>query len=343
MRRGALFSVLVAIALQTSFMIGLLATALPEEDGLPSAHTIDGVPYYRQYTGQSCGYACLEMIFDYYGADIPQQEIIAVEGRLSELPGYIVGFVREAHFSDESTSAGLYHGTYIDGYEERGMGYAAFRYSSETPWLDQLKAIVAQDYPVMVNQFMELGDEWPHWRLVIGYDDDSGEIIVNDPWDRGDTELTENMRIDYDDFVELWKYDADFGLPNTGTIVLPWAVSIEVPSSVSVGSEFTVTAKAKYICPEPFDDSQYTASEVMATISLPTGFDLVEGEVAEQPMGVLSAGDECEASWQAVATESAADGDIIVAFDGIIEGVDAFGSTYEDRIGGTGTETIIVS
>lgn len=337
-----LLSILLVATLQTSFSIGQIVVAQPEDTGLPAAYLIEGVPFHKQYTGQSCGYACLEMVFDYYGEDIPQQEIIAVEGRFSELPGYTVGFVREAHFSEVSTSIGLYHGSNIIGYDERGLGYASFRYSSETPWLDRLKALIAQDYPVMVNQWMEIGEEWPHWRLVIGYDDVSNEMIVHDPWDRGNTGLTENMKISYEDFCELWTYDLDFGLPYTATLVVPWSVSIDAPSSVDADSSFTATATIGYPCPEPFDNSQYPASNAEATLSLPEGLSLADGESAAKNIGDLSAGGEVIVSWEVVATGGSGSYSLFVQSHGTITGLDAHSSVYSDLIGGKAGKTLVV-
>lgn len=346
-RVACCFSVLV---FGMSLLLGPGVSAQATGDPLPSSHIIAGVPYHAQQNDHWCGYACLEMVFDYYGADIPQQEIISVEGMSSKtsFPGFFSGFLPEAQFSRLSTSHGTYQGHQLTGYVERGLGYAAFRQSNPEPWLDQLKVLVASDRPVMVHQWFDLSATAPHWRLVIGYDDVNQEMILHDPWDRGQSgyapgEMSANERLSYADFTKLWSCTADFDSPYNAVLVVPWSVQVSVPSVVAPGSTFTVTATVQYPCPAPFDKTQFAASLSKATISIPSSLKLSGGERLSKTIAVTEAGSTAKVTWKLVAPRSAGVCDISVEASGLISGIDASGQVYQDSIGGIGASTVAFS
>lgn len=76
------------------------------------------VPYHAQPNGYYCGPASLEMVFDFYGVDIPQIEIADVE-RTSFDGTYTFDMVRAAHFSNMSTSVGRASPLNFTGYSSK--------------------------------------------------------------------------------------------------------------------------------------------------------------------------------------------------------------------------------
>ncbi|MGD8544022.1 MAG: C39 family peptidase, partial [Candidatus Bathyarchaeota archaeon] len=175
---------LLAIVVVASLFFGLVASTYADGEKI-----ILSVPYYKQQSQFYCEYASLEMVFDYYGVDIPQQELVAVEnmpgfqyashGKATEY--YWTAVVREAHFSNLSTSYESCEGFTITGYKERDLGYAAFWYGSwDGPWLEELKDLIDEGYPIIVLQWFDFYEEAGHVRVVIGYDDTTGEVIFHD-------------------------------------------------------------------------------------------------------------------------------------------------------------------
>jgi len=105
------------------------------------------VPFHVQSNAYQCGPAALEMIFDYYGEDIPQIEIADVAGTH---PYEIYGdeLRRAAHFSNLSTSLGDEMHNNITGYSNRELGYAAFEGCDLT--LDDVKDSLNDGTPLIV-------------------------------------------------------------------------------------------------------------------------------------------------------------------------------------------------
>lgn len=65
--------------------------------------------------------------------------------------------------------------------------------------LNLLKALVSNNVPVIVSQLVKPDDTIRHYRLVRGYDDAAGVVIVNDSL------LGPNYLIPYDQFVSIWR------------------------------------------------------------------------------------------------------------------------------------------
>jgi len=350
---------LLAIVVVASLLFGPVASTYADGEKI-----IPSVPYHKQQSQFYCEYASLEMVFDYYGVDIPQQELVAVEnmpgfqyasnGKATEY--YWTAVVREAHFSNLSTSYEPCQGFTITGYKERDLGYAAFWYGNDTCWLEELKVLIDEGYPIIVLQWFDFYEEAGHVRVVIGYDDTTGEVILHDPWDRGQSALLyygqettieertlgEKSRISYDDFISLWDYWGTY----SATFVAPWEVDISVESVANC--EYEVKATVTYPCPEPFDSwgKWPPALYTKATISLPDGLTLALGEVATKPGPLeLWGGDSFSVSWNVVAEEEG-EYTISVQADGTIGQdpyllFDGHGNNYIDRIGGVGEESLI--
>lgn len=340
---------LVLVFVFVTSMLAVPGACIQAKGETPPSVCMLNVPYHVQQTEHWCGYACLEMVFDYYGVDIPQSEIVAVEGltQTNTLPAFVSGFLPEAQFSNLSTSATRYKGHLITGYIERGLGYVAFRYTSDTPWLDQLKTLIAAGYPVMVHTWFDLSETAPHWRVVIGYDDINQQMILNDPWGRGKSgyapgEMGPDEHISYTDFVKLWSITMDFNSPYNAVLVTPWSVSVNAPSSVVAGSTFAVKVTVTYNCPAPFDKTQFPASLTETILNLPSGFTMAAGENATKDIGLLHAGDVVKLSWKVVAANKPGQYGFSIQSGGVVSGFDAYGVVYSDVIGGEVTATIAV-
>ena len=341
------------------------------EDSLPSSYLIEGVPLYQQIDAKGCGAVSLQMVFEYYGPFIDQREIYnAARSGGTTLPD----MARAAQFSHLSTTMGdRFPDAEVTGYTGRDIGYAGFFYASTEPWLDELKSIVSQGYPVIVLvEWMPDYDGGDHYRVVIGYDDDRGVLLMRDGWVRefkddqeydGSTSqyASDNAKDDdyipfemtYDDFMETWsELDTDiWGVPGKfygAVLVTPWEVDISVPQHISEGDEFVVTAEAKYPCLAPFGDDEFpvfTAEGTELAITLGEGFELVGCEPVVS-VGDLEAGATVEVSWTVVATDMGSSSVDVLA-TGLVSGSlgvwkDYPAYDYEDEIGGSACLELMV-
>lgn len=274
------------------------------------------VPYHRQVNSYYCGPAALEMLFDFYGPDIPQYEIADV-ARTAPDGTYTCDMIRAAHFSNLSTSVGGYSG--ITGYTARELGYAAFEYWGMT--MDQLKSLITTGYPVIVLV------TW-HYLVAVGYS--STRITFQDSYNG------ENRSMTYEEFDSTWDYSDHWGF-----FVSPWKIEVSIPCNVSLGNVFNVTASITYLSPPPFPTDQYLASLSNATITLPAALSLVPSETAKKTVstGDLAAGASANVTWTVLA-ESLGTYTISVEAEGKVAGfVPPLPSypesySYEDRIGG---------
>ncbi len=137
------------------------------------------VPFHYQNDIYYCGPAALEMVFDYYGEDIPQTEI-ADAARTHPNVTYIDELRRAAHFSNLSTSLGDEMPGNVTGYSARKIGYAAFEQGGLT--LDDLKTLISKGQPLIVLMWWTPSKVYGHYRVAIGYNET--HIITHDPWNK---------------------------------------------------------------------------------------------------------------------------------------------------------------
>jgi hypothetical protein len=324
--------------------------------------TIEGVPWYQQSNDWMCGPASLQMVFDFYGPYIDQREIgFAANCIPSDVGTNLSGMVRGGHFSDLSVID--VSNCKIVGYTGRGLGYAAFSYSSSDFWLDGLKALIDKGYPVIVSGYwgyetsgnsntVPASSPIGHFRVIVGYDDATREVIVNDPWGRdmknqGDAQgsMKDNpgynsdfagIRFGYDYFQQLWSYN--FQKTYSAVFIAPWHVDV---SQSGTGTKVKVTATVTYPCPAPFDRAKYPASDVHVGISLPAGLAFAKCEPAVKTVKALNAGNTLQITWNLVAS-SAGSYDVSVFAQGLVSGAYA-GIPYTDRIGGETATSIVVA
>ena len=257
-----------------SFLLLALASlalllALPAAaQAIPSSYQIKGVPEYTQLDSSGCGAACMAMVFDYWGPKIDYKEIVDVaeSDQGTQLPSE----VRAAQFSSASYAQGYkYPGYEVNGYPGRSLGYGAFYYASTTPWLDQLKAIIAQGYPVICLTNWLPGVFGPHYRVVTGYNDKTGTLTVMDPYPWGsDLEayldpnpLVMDWKWPYSDFLSVWSLStSDWGVPNENygaVVVAPWKVKESAPRVVHRHEQFRLGVTVTYPCLAPFGSVEF--------------------------------------------------------------------------------------
>jgi uncharacterized protein YvpB len=338
---------------------------------VPASYKIQGVPLYQQIDARGCGAASLQMVFDYYGPLINQMEIYdAARSGGTALPD----MARAAQFSTMSTTAGdRFQQGETTGYRERAVGYAGFFYASSTPWLSQLKSIVAQGYPVIVLVNWLPNVYGPHYRVVVGYDDTKGVLMMNDPWSRefkndmnyqGSTSQAANtsawdvdfgtFNMTYSDFLNIWALSTSgWGVPGLAygaVLVTPWQVHINAPQKVAPGKAFTVSATITYPCLAPFGSSSFptfTASDFSATLSVGNGLS-VQGSPIAVAKGTLSAAQQVTVSWTVRAGGAQGQDSLTVDATGIVSGSlgqwhDYPAYSYQDTIGGSGSSSVWVS
>lgn len=318
-----MFVVLATVIFASMSLTTFEANASPRTP-LPRAHMIPDVPWHQQLNALTCGAGALETIFDHWGPDIDQKEIMNV-ARTSSMGTWTPDIVRTGHFSYLSNAAGNFFpsiGPY-GGFEERQLGYAAFSHRSSDFWLDQLKALIADNIPVIVLMKYDPWGGGGHYRVVIGYDDNEQLIYFSDPWGRDLNHLTDWTGViswSYADFQMGWNY-AEYGAANPyfGAAIMPWVVDVNVKGSATAGSAVTVTADIEYPCPQPFDSSQFPAQDCEARIALPAGMMLISGS-AIACLGTISAGSTAKVAWKVICTSDATGKSISVSAQGTISG-----------------------
>jgi hypothetical protein len=296
-KRVNVLSVLVLIILCFS-IVGCAASPLP------SAHNITGVTQHKQINGLSCGPAALEIMFNFWGADINQKSIADV-ARSSSIGTYTWDMVRTGHFSHLSAAHGRFfpHDAPTAGFPERRLGYASFNYSSDTFWWSELKALIAADIPVILLMKYAPSDDTGHYRVIVGYDEDKSEVYFMDPWERDQGRVTNpdgTVTWNMTDFKTAWNYYDKSGIthPYWGAVMMPWSVNLRTSGKATADSMIKVTADIKYPCPQPFDCSSYPASNTSAEIHLPPNMNLSGSSSSFTiDIGNLAAGKSTTVSW----------------------------------------------
>jgi len=274
------------------------------------------VPYHHQINSYYCGPAALEMVFDFFGPDIPQGEI-ADAARTAPDGTYTCDMVRAGHFSNLSTFP--VGGHPVTGYTARKLGYSALECWGMT--IDELKSLIAAGYPIIVLT------TW-HYRVAVGYS--STRITFQDPY------YGQNFSMTYETFASTWDYSNHWGL-----FISPWEIEVSTPQNISLGSIFNITATITYPSLPPFPTDVYPAALSNATVTLPPGLSLVAGETNKKRVstGDLDPGTSANITWT-IRADSLGTYAISVEAEGKVAGfvppLPSFPEPYdyEDRIGG---------
>jgi len=250
-------------------MSKLESRSLVDADSIPSSYNIQ-VPFYRQLNDFACGAASMQMILQYYNRTVNQYNVADVL-RMEWTEGtFSTDMVRAGHFSVLSSSVGNYfpNATLEAGYPGYPLGLLAYWADSEESWLDSMKVIVASDIPVIVLMHYEPhGVNDGHFRIVTGYDDNTQQIIMNDPWAY---ENNANVQVwSYEDFNIAWNYTEpdSFRRPNTfyAAIVFPFELDVENFEVCENQAKVKVSAELPVLI-EPFNGAQYDMSSILFSL-----------------------------------------------------------------------------
>jgi hypothetical protein len=312
----------------------------------PDSYDIAGVPYHVQQGQCDCGPAAAEMVMDYWGADIDQQDIADVANCLPppECGSYNSDIRRSGHFSAVSTAV---QNASLQGYDERKLGYAALDqwWSLDTPTdpdfatrYEDLKTLISSDYPLLLLTLYDEGGSG-HFRVVKGYNDITDVFIVHDPAYQG---VFQGPDVNFEQafFVDtLWEGIAC----RWATLICPWEVQVSAPTDVCEGSTFTVQAVIYYHGPHPFE-GQDPASSREVVIDMSSIFTLAPGETAIQTLpGSAPSGIGNLVTWDVVADTFELGGMFDVVARGLISDTSySYSSGYSDSIGGWGSQGVTI-
>jgi len=362
----------LSVAIVVGVLVALALPSLASAAGagkIPSRYVIANVPLWQQQQALGCGAASAQMVMDYWGPFVDQREVY---NAARTWQGTAVGdLARAGQFSMLSWPAGDNFPSVADwGYTERALGYAGFLYGQSTPWLDKLKAVIAQGFPVICLTDWLPGVYGPHYRVVVGYDDAKGVVYLNDPWCRdlksdmdvrGSYAPNESVQGDryyryaewtYGDFLSVWQLPGDdWGLPGyryCAVLVAPWKVQASAPASVAKGGKFSVTATVTYPCAAPFGSGAFPvfpATGTTVSLTVPAGFTVTSSPTVN--VGGLAAGASTRVTFSVKAGSSAGAFTYSVRSDGLVSGsLNAWQKysaySYTDRIGGAATGAVTV-
>ena len=126
--------------------------------------------------GDTCFSSAFAMVIRYWGKDVHVDDVFKVVGH-PPFTGY-----------DHPE---------LNWWMKRNHGLK-FKYLPNSS-IDHVKLYLNEGYPVIVHQTFSLNESTGHSRVVIGYSDNKGGFIINDPsW------LGQNYEISYTDFKKLW-------------------------------------------------------------------------------------------------------------------------------------------
>lgn len=319
-------------------------TTMATASALPVSRNLS-VPHYYQINSYYCGPASMQMLFDLYNPAIKAQEDIAdvmnAKDWGSWKGAYADDLMRTARFSYFSSAV---QNSALKGFNERKLGYSAMsNFWSDGGSTDpdyatrysDLKALIAGGNPVLMLTWYDGTHRIGHFRVLKGYDDNTNEFIVNDPWYTApyygpDVHFNQNFLVD-----NLWARYYRWAV-----VVAPWRVTVSAPASVTSGSSFTVSATVRYRGPHPLN-ARGAVTGSQAQLSAPSGFTVAQ---ATKPLTkVTTSGTYQTVSWT-VTPPAAYQGDasVWVTAKGKLNGSSTSYSSYTDWIGGRGNRHVTV-
>ena len=163
---------------------------------------IDSVPLVKQDV--SCGYAIIEMLSDFYGKKVTEEELYEKNNK-GVSTQTTSGFVTEINQTIE------------------GADYSSKEYLKNDELLITINESLLKDKPVPVEWAAKYGDEWTlHWSIVTGMDEE--HVYVNNPYGYKE-------EITYEEFIErttfkpfdgfnLYQFGFAFGLFSKNTVIV---------------------------------------------------------------------------------------------------------------------------
>ena len=139
-------------------------------------HLIQKVPFEKWLQRNYCGPACLAMVLNYY----------------DETQSFIQRKIADEVYDSENQAT--YNSELV--LYPRTKGFVSYSFQGN---LRILKDVVEKDIPVIVLTKTIKQIAKGHYRVVIGYDDDEGQIIFHDPY-FGDLNAMTSK-----DFMKVWE------------------------------------------------------------------------------------------------------------------------------------------
>jgi hypothetical protein len=298
----------------------------------PACYSIPGIPYHFQITDWYCGPASLQMIMDYYGQEIGQNNIADVANDVVNSGCMGTDMRRAAHFSGMSVC--IQDPTLI-GYTERKLGYACIDNTIQTNQATRVKNTVYAQYAVYTLTWYDGSHSAGHFRVIKGYDDSLGVFIIHDPWYAGAL-CGPDLLVSQTYFVDnLWAYSGWWCM-----VASPWVLTPSLPTSVAQGDTFQVALQVYYPGPTRFK-AMFPCSNCQASISLSAGLALAGGT----PMVVLpnmDSDDTVNVVWNVIAVGPAGDWGMAFQAQGLLQSSSYSYPSYTDTIGGHAYETVMV-
>ncbi|PIZ83865.1 hypothetical protein COX97_00270 [Candidatus Pacearchaeota archaeon CG_4_10_14_0_2_um_filter_05_32_18] len=138
---------------------------------MKSRHLIS-LKYFKQDKDYTCGPACLEMVFSYFGKKISKANLVKLA---------------------KTKKSGTNHINMIKVARKDGF----YCYVHNNSSINQIKHFIDADLPVIVNYIEPKSDDG-HYAVVVGYK--GNKIILDDPWNG------KNFKITIKEFKKRW-YD----------------------------------------------------------------------------------------------------------------------------------------
>ena len=154
------------------------------EDNKITTKKIENVPLVKQDV--SCGYAIIEMLSEYYGNKITEEELYSKNNN-SVSTSTTSGFVAEINRSVE------------------GVNYSSREYLNNDQLLLTINNSLKNDKPVAVEWAAKFEGEWTlHWSVITGMDQE--KVYVNNPYGYKE-------EITYDEFISRTTFNAFENMP----------------------------------------------------------------------------------------------------------------------------------
>ncbi|MFO8050243.1 MAG: choice-of-anchor X domain-containing protein [Thermoplasmatota archaeon] len=374
-RLSALMVMITLLSVTASFQLGAEPTRdYPSKTNLAKLvpyHPVAGGD--SDLTGE----ACLSMIFDRWGPYIQQQNIRNVtKGRLESGTATVGELTRAAHFSDQSFYTVNQRG-YAERAHGYGAYSYDWTDSEQNPSprfesrFQDLYNSISRGHVIMVYMYLDIPPEvttpqppdvpdpnnpqvpdppepqiTPEdlaalekvWRLVVGYDTQTKQLILHDPLPSGvGIRGGKEVRLNRDDFDRLWNvYQREGGVLSThryGVSAAPWNImELDYTQMVEAGTTFEISANISYNAPTGMDGA--LVEDAQAFLDIPEDYSM-EGTAQSQSLNINGPGTFSEVVWQVRSPDKSYAGQdqrFTLNTSGIVTVSDP---AHRDRIGGT--------
>lgn len=147
---------------------------------VPKSKTITN-NYHIFQTFNNCGPAALSMALSYYGINKSQAEL-GNDLRPYQIPG--------GDNDDKSVT--------LEELAEKSKEFDLIPYLRPGGDAEIIKEFIASDIPVITRTWLKEKDDIGHYRIIKGYDDNTGEFIQDDSLQG------KSLRYTYEDFDKIW-------------------------------------------------------------------------------------------------------------------------------------------